>query len=104
MSPFTPKKYQQDPANQGGLLDSVEAYFKAIHTFGRASVAFTAVTKDLWKQSLRYTPRAGFAADRPYSCLCVPVGALAVRRKARAGELVQAGCRIDGERGWRHRY
>ncbi len=55
MTPFTPKKYQQDPANQGGVLDSVEAYFKAIHTFGRASLAYTAVTEDLWGQGLRYT-------------------------------------------------
>ena len=44
MATFSPKKYQQDPANQGGVLDSVEAYFKAIHTFGRASLAFTAST------------------------------------------------------------
>lgn len=74
MTQFTPKNYQQDPANQGGVLDSVEAYFKAIHTHGRASLAFTAVTEDLWGQSLRYTPLAGFAPDMPYFCLRVPTG------------------------------
>ena len=41
MTHFTPKKYQQDPANGGGVLDSVEAYFKACHQHGRASRAFT---------------------------------------------------------------
>lgn len=74
MTSFTPKKYQQDPANRGGVLDSVEAYFKAVHTFGRASLAFTAVTEDLWSQGLRYTPLAGFAPDTPYFCLRVPTG------------------------------
>lgn len=74
MTQFTPKKYQQDPANQGGVLDSVEAYFKAIHTHGRASTAFAAVTEDLWGQGLRYTPLAGFAPDTPYFCLRVPTG------------------------------
>lgn len=81
MTQFTSKKYQQDPANQGGVLDSVEACFKAFHTFGRASLAFTAVTEDLWGQSLRYTPLAGFAPDMPYFCLRVPTG--------------------GGKRGWR---
>jgi type III restriction enzyme len=74
MTTFTPKKYQQDPANQGGVLDSVEAYFKAIHTYGRASLAYTAVTENLWGQGLRYVPLAGFAPDMPYFCLRVPTG------------------------------
>jgi len=74
MTPFTPKKYQQDPANQGGVLDSVEAYFKAIHSHGRASLAFNAVTENLWGQSLRYAPLKGFAPDMPYFCLRVPTG------------------------------
>ena len=74
MTQLTPKKYQQDPANRGGVLDSVEVYFKAIHTFGRASLAFTAVTEDLYGQGLRYTPLAGFAPDMPYFCLRVPTG------------------------------
>ena len=74
MTQFSPKKYQQDPTNKGGVLDSVEAYFKAVHTFGRASLAFTAVTEDLYSQGLRYTPLAGFAPDMPYLCLRVPTG------------------------------
>ncbi|MDD5028750.1 MAG: DEAD/DEAH box helicase family protein [Rhodoferax sp.] len=74
MATFIPKKYQQDPANKGGVLDSVEAYFKAIHTHGRASRAFTAVTEDLWDQGLRYSPLKGFAPDMPYFCLRVPTG------------------------------
>ncbi|MFZ4626408.1 MAG: DEAD/DEAH box helicase family protein, partial [Rhodoferax sp.] len=39
-----------------------------------ASLAFAAVTEDLWGQSLRYTPLAGFAPDTPYFCLRVPTG------------------------------
>ena len=74
MAHFSPKKYQQDPANQGGVLDSVEAYFKACHTDGRASRAFNSVTEALWGQGLRYTPLSGFATDMPYFCLRVPTG------------------------------
>ena len=74
MNAFTPKKYQQDPANGGGVLDSVEAYFKACHRHGRASVAFAAVTEELWQRALPYHPLEGFAPDMPYFCLRVPTG------------------------------
>ena len=71
---FVPKKYQQDPATGGGVLDSVEAYFQACHQHGRASWAFTAVTEALWGQGLAYRPLAGFSPDMPYFCLRVPTG------------------------------
>jgi len=74
MTSFTPKKYQQDPATGGGVLDSVEAYFRACHQHGRASLAFTAVTEELWGQGLVYRPLPGFAPDMPYFCLRVPTG------------------------------
>ncbi len=74
MTHFTPKKYQQDPANGGGVLDSVEAYFKACHQHGRASLAFTAVTEALWGRGLPYHPLKDFAPDMPYFCLRVPTG------------------------------
>lgn len=74
MSIFTPKKYQQDPSSGGGVLDSVEAYFKACHHHGRASLAFTDVTERLWGQGQRYYPLEGFPADMPYFCLRVPTG------------------------------
>lgn len=74
MTHFTPKKYQQDPANGGGVLDSVAAYFQACHQHGRASLAFTAVTQELWGTGLAYHPLAGFAPDMPYFCLRVPTG------------------------------
>lgn len=74
MTQFSPKKYQQDPATGGGVLDSVEAYFQACHQHGRASWAFTAVTEALWGQGQPYRPLAGFAPDMPYFCLRVPTG------------------------------
>lgn len=74
MTTFIPKKYQQDPANAGGVLDSVEAYLKACHQYRRASLAFTAVTEELWGKGLSYHPLAGFAPDMPYFCLRVPTG------------------------------
>jgi len=74
MAAFSPKKYQQDPASGGGVLDSVEAYFNACHQYGRASLAFTAVTEDLRGQALAYKPLNGFASDMPYFCLRVPTG------------------------------
>lgn len=73
-SMFSPKKYQQDPANGGGVLDSVEAYFKACHQHGRASLAFTAVTEELWGNGLPYNRLADFPPDMPYFCLRVPTG------------------------------
>lgn len=74
MASFSPKKYQQDPANGGGVLDSVEAYLKACRSLGRASLAFTAVTETLWGKGLPYQALAGFALDMPYFCLRVPTG------------------------------
>ena len=74
MAIFPPKKYQQDPSSGGGVLDSVEAYFKACHHHGRASLAFTDVTERLWGQGQRYYPLEGFSADMPYFCLRVPTG------------------------------
>lgn len=74
MTHFIPKKYQQDPASGGGVLDSVEAYFKACHQHGRASLAFTAVTEELWGRGLPYHPLKDFAPDMPYFCLRVPTG------------------------------
>ena len=74
MTTFIPKKYQQDAASGGGVLDSVEAYFKACHEHRRASLAFTAVTESLWGQGLPYHPLEGFSPDMPYFCLRVPTG------------------------------
>jgi type III restriction enzyme len=74
MTHFIPKQYQQDPASGGGVLDSVEAYFKACHQHGRASLAFTAVTESLWGQGLPYRPLKGFSPGMPYFCLRVPTG------------------------------
>lgn len=74
MTQFSPKKYQQDPANGGGVLDSVEAYFKACREYSRASLAFTAVTEALWSKGMPYQPLKGFAPEMPYFCLRVPTG------------------------------
>lgn len=74
MTHFIPKQYQQDPASGGGVLDSVEAYFKACHQQGHASLAFTAVTESLWGQGLPYRPLKGFSPGMPYFCLRVPTG------------------------------
>lgn len=74
MATFSPKKYQQDPASGGGVLDSIEAYFKACHQHDRASLAFTDVTEALWGQGLSYHPLEGFSPDMPYFCLRVPTG------------------------------
>jgi type III restriction enzyme len=74
MTHFIPKKYQQDAASGGGVLDSIEAYFKACHQHGRASLAFTAVTESLWGQGVLYRPLNGFSPGMPYFCLRVPTG------------------------------
>lgn len=74
MTHFIPKQYQQDPASGGGVLDSVEAYFKACHQHGRASLAFTAVTESLWGLGLAYRPLKDFPLGMPYFCLRVPTG------------------------------
>lgn len=74
MAAFVPKKYQQDPASRGGVLDSVEAYLIACRHYGRASLAFTAVTEELWGKGLPYHSLTGFAPGMPYFCLRVPTG------------------------------
>jgi len=90
MTPFIPKKYQQDPATGGGVLDGVEAYFKACHQHGRASLAFTAVTEDLWGQGLPYRPLKDFSPGMPYFCLRVPTGGGKTWLAAKSVALVNA--------------
>jgi len=68
MTTFQPKKYQAQ------VLESIEAYFRACHEFPSPSVAFHAVTEQLWGKGLAYSPIAGFPADMPYFCLRVPTG------------------------------
>ncbi len=68
MTIFIPKVYQQQ------VLESIEAYFKACHVSPSPAVAFAAVTEQLWKRTLPYTPIAGFEPDMPYFCLRVPTG------------------------------
>ncbi len=68
MTPFAPKRYQQQ------VLDSVEAYFKACHELPSPSIAFTATTERLWGRGNPYNPLSGFPADMPYFCLRVPTG------------------------------
>lgn len=68
MSAFIPKRYQQS------ALDSVLAYFQKCHALGNPSLAFTAMTEELWKRSLPYHRIEGFAADMPYFCLRLPTG------------------------------
>lgn len=74
MAVFTPKTYQFDPVGGSGVLNSVEAYFKACHELPSPSIAFTATTERLWGRSLSYNPLSGFPADMPYFCLRVPTG------------------------------
>lgn len=74
MTNFSPKKYQYDPVNGGGVLNSVEAYLKACHELPSPSIAFTATTERLWGRGLSYNPLSGFPADMPYFCLRVPTG------------------------------
>ena len=74
MATFTPKKYQYDAANGGGVLNSVEAYFKACHEFVSPAQAFSATTERLWQVASRYQALTGFPAEMPYFCLRVPTG------------------------------
>ena len=90
MAHFIPKKYQQDPASGGGVLDSVEAYFKACHAHGRASLAFTAVTEALWGRGLPYRPLKDFSPGMPYFCLRVPTGGGKTWLAAKSVALVNA--------------
>jgi len=71
---FSPKKYQYDSVNGGGVLNSVEAYFKACHELPSPSIAFTVTTERLWGRGNPYNPLAGFPLDMPYFCLRVPTG------------------------------
>ena len=90
LDPFIPKKYQQDPASGGGVLDSVEAFFKACRQQGRASLAFTAVTEDLWGRGLPYRPLKNFPPGTPYFCLRVPTGGGKTWLAAKSVALVNA--------------
>ncbi len=74
MTAFSPKKYQFDPVDGGGVLNSVQAYFKACHELPSPSTAFTATTERLWGRGNPYNPLSGFPADMPYFCLRVPTG------------------------------
>ena len=74
MTNFSPKKYQYDPVDGGGVLNSVEAYFKTCHELPSPSIAFTATTERLWGRGNPYNPLSGFPADMPYFCLRVPTG------------------------------
>ena len=90
MTHFIPKQYQQDPASGGGVLDSVEAYFKACYQHGSASLAFTAVTESLWGLGLPYRPLKGFSPGMPYFCLRVPTGGGKTWLAAKSVALVNA--------------
>jgi len=69
MATFIPKTYQQS------VLDSVAAYFEAIHSENQnANTAFYKTTQALWNKGVAYSPIAGFAAEMPYFCLRVPTG------------------------------
>lgn len=68
MTAFIPKIYQQS------VLDSVTAYFQALHRFGDADTAFYKTTGELWGKGVPYAPIAGFPAAMPYFCLRVPTG------------------------------
>ncbi len=68
MTAFIPKTYQQS------VLDSVTAYFQAVHESGDADTAFYKTTHGLWGKGVPYAPIAGFPAAMPYFCLRVPTG------------------------------
>lgn len=68
MSGFIAKSYQQS------VLTSVKRYFEFCHSLRNPSLAFTAVTEELWKRGLSYHRIEGFAPDMPYFCLRVPTG------------------------------
>ena len=68
MSAFIPKNYQQQ------VLNSIEAYFRAIRTVGNADLAFYRVTHELWQKGVQYRPIDGFNNAMPYFCLRVPTG------------------------------
>lgn len=68
MTAFIPKIYQQS------VLDSVIAYFQAIHQLGDANTAFYKTTQTLWNKGVAYSAIAGFPTEMPYFCLRVPTG------------------------------
>lgn len=68
MTAFIPKTYQQS------VLDSVEKYFRACHTYPSPNAAFTIVTEELWGRGSSYHRIDGFPAEMPYFCLRVPTG------------------------------
>lgn len=88
MQSFSPKKYQYDPVGGGGVLNSVEAYFKACHEFSSPAQAFTATTERLWQLGSPYRPLPGFPAEMPYFCLRVPTGGGKTWLAAKAVQLV----------------
>lgn len=68
MNSFSPKAYQRS------VLDSVERYFRACHTYPSPRAAFTVVTEELWGAGSAYRAIEGFEPDMPYFCLRVPTG------------------------------
>lgn len=68
MNSFEPKVYQQQ------VLESCESYFRACHVLPSPSVAFNAVTEELWGKGQSYNTLSGFPSDMPYFCLRVPTG------------------------------
>src|SRR5690606_32916705 len=65
---FIPKQYQRS------ALDSVRLYLDKCHELGNPSLAFTAITDDLWHRGMAYHRIEGFAPDMPYFCLRIPTG------------------------------
>lgn len=68
MAIFIPKTYQSQ------ILESVQSYFQFCHEKGAPSLAFHAVTEQLWGQGMAYNALPGFPTDMPYFCLRVPTG------------------------------
>lgn len=68
MAMFIPKTYQTQ------ILESVQNYFQLCYEKGTPSLAFHAVTEQLWGQGMAYNSLSGFPADMPYFCLRVPTG------------------------------
>ncbi|CAA6823832.1 MAG: Restriction endonuclease subunit R [uncultured Thiotrichaceae bacterium] len=65
---FEAKTYQQQ------VLDSTKLFFRQCHLLPNPSVAFNAVTEELWGNGLSYNKLEGFPADMPYFCLRIPTG------------------------------
>ena len=99
MNAFTPKKYQQDPANQGGVLDSVEAYFKACHTDGRASRAFNSVTEALWGAKINPQTKVRYLTDEQLRELLIQAKIAMEKSLAAGGSTMKNYVRADGTKG-----